>query len=153
WTPATSADTPRGGRKRSAGPASGTAGTRRAPRSTPTPPSATWPPSGSARRGPPSTPGPSPRSRPGTWRSPACWRWPAGSPSTPRRADMSAYIVDDETINRVLAYLAAADHPGARRLVDAYAPADDKSLPGLGAAIRALNVRAVRERYPDCAED
>jgi hypothetical protein len=66
---------------------------------------------------------------------------------------VSAFVVQDQTINRVLAYLAATDHSRARRLVDEYAPEADKSLPGLGAAVRALNVRAVRQRYPDCPPD
>jgi hypothetical protein len=61
---------------------------------------------------------------------------------------MSAYIVDDITINRVLAFLAFDRNAEwlKLRLDDAGLGHD---MPALGAAMFALNVEAVRQRYDD----
>lgn len=64
---------------------------------------------------------------------------------------MSAYIVDDSTINRILAYLLHNEGWVARKLVSDHST--DASLPGLGQAMRDLNVAAVSARYPDDALD
>lgn len=64
---------------------------------------------------------------------------------------MSAYICDDTTINRILAYLLRSDTHMAVRVAEAHTP--NGTLPELGQALRDLNVRAVSQRYPDCTPD
>ena len=64
---------------------------------------------------------------------------------------MSAYIVDDSTVNRILAYLMHKEGYVARQLVTDHST--DASLPGLGQAMRDLNVAAVSARYPDDSLD
>jgi hypothetical protein len=62
---------------------------------------------------------------------------------------MSAFVVQDGTINRVLGYL-EHDRYGEyhrRTLTDAHG-----GIAGLGAAMRALNVDAVRARYRDAGD-
>lgn len=64
---------------------------------------------------------------------------------------MSAYIVDDTTINTVLSHLTADDFRAlaAAAFGDGLLWADRPTDAELGAALRALNERAVSERYPN----
>ena len=71
---------------------------------------------------------------------------------------MSAYIVDDETINQVLGWLNRAQHRqgqyAASRLNSAGYPVDQTDrLEALGQAMYQLNLDAVHGRYPDCETD
>jgi hypothetical protein len=66
---------------------------------------------------------------------------------------VSAFVVDDQTINRVLSHLSADEY---RALVtaafgDGTLWRDRPTDADLGAALRDLNVRAVLARYPDCS--
>ena len=71
---------------------------------------------------------------------------------------MSAYVVDNETINGVLGWLNRAQHRqamyAASRLDSAGYPVDQTDrLEALGQAMYQLNIEAVRERYPGESDD
>ena len=61
---------------------------------------------------------------------------------------MSAYIVDDETIDRIVNYVKFTQNgeEAAQRILQKYVIDPEK----LGRELFALNVEAVRQRYSDC---
>jgi hypothetical protein len=66
---------------------------------------------------------------------------------------MSAYVVDDKTINGILPHLSAQEFDTlARAACDTFTLERDDVEDGvLGEALRTLNVAAVLQRYPDCS--
>lgn len=67
---------------------------------------------------------------------------------------MSAFVVRTETINAIVAFLfdAGTYHQPLRRL-EVFPPADVKSPAGLGRAFYDMNVKAVRQRYGERADE
>jgi len=63
---------------------------------------------------------------------------------------MSAYIVDDETINHIVSHLEESENRAwnERRLKESVGFKMDSRM--LGTTMFALNVEAVGQRYPDC---
>jgi hypothetical protein len=66
---------------------------------------------------------------------------------------MSAFVVDDQTINGIISHLDAREFDALARAACATftLEREDAEEGGLGEALRTLNVAAVLQRYPDCS--